>query len=659
MDITVHTGQSKSSSGTFLAPLSFASAQGEQVLLLLQVEASTTDAKALEKEATNVVRHALLETEGDAASRLDGTLKELNGLLKGLLVSQTLEDIHAIIAIVDQQGVLHASHAGRAEAYVVRGGTASQITEYTRGKPTPAFVYIASGALEPRDVVIFSTQRLLRAVTPAQLTQIAQRGDQVAEEITVMLESEKEQAAIAVIHTGKGSHKAVAKGKNEEVPAAASTRERGSGRRRTRGSGSIAKTAAAMLSSAKNLAAKGVPALKLPELSTRGKDALTKFTKDLKDPKRKRRAHLLLLAGTLATFLVVWAVVQLSLTTERSKTREELEVLVGQIDDEIRMAENRRLTGDVDAANAILQRAEERAKQVMDNERGIFRVEALDLLDRIRGKREEINNIVRLSPRVVANLAGKSPAITAQGFIGLSDGEFVVYDRQDLYRVLLNSVEEPKRITGEELILMGVSFTRFQTLLFQTTGSAIIEIIASEPVSMKTEDPAGWITGKSIAAYLRFLYVLSPENGQIYKYERLANRYSAPVPYNVNGDLANALDIAIDGNVYVLKEGGQVVKLLRGETQPFVIRHAPEGALADATQIFKVVDGNTYFLDSVNARVIVITDGGATGESSYLKQYVLEGDQMGELKDLYIDSDETRLYVLDEKRVYVVDLGAR
>lgn len=657
MDILVHTGQSKSSTGTFLAPLSFKSAQGEQVLLLLQIEASTTDAKALEKEATNVVQHALLETEGDAASRLDGTLKELNGLLKGLLVSQTLEDIHAIIAIVDQHGVLHASHAGRAEAYVVRGGTASQITEYTRGKPTPAFVYIASGALEPRDVVIFSTQRLLRAVTPAQLTQIAQRGDQVADEIIVMLESEKEQAAIAVVHAGKSLQKAVSK-EDDEAPVAP-IRERGSDRRRARSSGGVAQTATAMLSSVKSMAAKGVPALKLPELGTRGKDAFTRFAKDLKDPKRKRRAHLLLLAGTLATFLVVWAVVQLSLTTERSKTREELEVLVGQIDDEIRTAENRRLTGDVDAANAILQRAEERAKQVMDNESGLFRVEALDLLERIRGKREEINNIVRLSPRVVANLAGKNPDITAQGFIGLSDGEFVVYDRQDLYRVLLNSVEEPERITGEELILMGVSFDRFQTLLFQTTGNAMIEMISSEPVSMKTEDPAGWILGKSMAAYLRFLYVLSPENGQIYKYERLANRYSAPAEYNVNGDLTNALDIAIDGNVYVLKEGGEVVKLLRGETQPFVIRHAPEGALADATQIFKVVDGNTYFLDPVHARVIVITDGGATGESSYLKQYVLEGDQMGELKDLYVDPDETRLYVLDDKRVYVVDLGAR
>jgi len=29
---------------------------------------------------------------------------------------------------------------------------------------------------------------------------------------------------------------------------------------------------------------------------------------------------------------------------------------------------------------------------------------------------------------------------------------------------------------------------------------------------------------------------------------------------------------------------------------------------------------------------------------------------VGELKDLYIDPDETKLYVLDEKRIYAIDL---
>lgn len=662
MDISVQSGQTKAGGGTALSTLTMESAHEEQVCLLLQMEADSSAAKALEREMAAVVKHSLLETEGDASARLDGTLKELNGLLKGLLLSGSIRDVHAIISIVDSRGGLHVSHAGRAEAYVVRGASASQITEYSRGKSTPAFVYIASGSLEPRDIVIFSTQRLLRAVTPAQLVQLAQRlpvgqagSGRVVDEIVHTLDGEKEQAAIAVLLVGAGRQQMAL----EDAPPPARDRRPAAPARDRRGR----KTAVGWLKTAFP-AVKGrtlgvVASLDLPGFAASAKKWTAGFRRDLKDPLRKRRAHLLLLAGTIAAFVVVWALLQLTVNSEKSKTREELGVLVEQIGTEIRTAENRRIAGDVDAANAILQRAEERAKQVMDNELGLYRMEALDLLDRIRSKREEINNIVRLAPRVVANLAAKNPGITAQGFIGLADGEFVAYDRQDLYRVLLNSVENAVHLTDEELIVAGINFPRYQTLVFQTTGNTVVEQIAGQPTVMKTEDPAGWITGQSMEAYLRFLYILSPENNQIYKYERLSNRYGPPSQYNVNGEIQNAIDMAIDGNVFVLKDDGNIVKLLRGEAKPFVIRHAPENLLQDATRIYKVPDGSIYFLDPVGARVIVVTDGGATGESSYVKQYVLEGDQIGKLIDLYVDPDETRVYVIDEKRIYAVDLGTK
>ena len=258
---------------------------------------------------------------------------------------------------------------------------------------------------------------------------------------------------------------------------------------------------------------------------------------------------------------------------------------------------------------------------------------------------------------MVVSLTAKNPDVSALGFVGLSDGEFVVYDQTDLYRVLLNSVEDPSTIAAEgEQILYGASFPRYKTLVFQTDSNSVIEMIANQPTSMKTEDPAGWITGSDAEAWLRYIYILSPENNQIYKYERYSNRYAAPSEYNVNADLHNAIDMAIDGSVYVLKEHGEVIKLFRGELNPFVIRHLPGNILEGATRVFKVLDGNMYFLDSANKRVIVVTDGGSTGESTYTKQYVFEGE-IDILKGIYVDPDESRLYVMDSRNIYVVDLG--
>ncbi|MCA9370667.1 MAG: hypothetical protein KC680_01755 [Candidatus Peregrinibacteria bacterium] len=639
MEITVQCGHTSPKRGTTLVSERFTSGRGEDVVMLLQIDGSPSEAKALEKECTTVIKHALLETDGEASSRLDGTLKELNGLLKGLTFSQSIQEIHALIGIVDTAGVLHVSHAGRSEAYVVRSGGASQITEYTRGKPTPAFVHIASGGLEPRDVIVFSSQRLLRTVTPAQLAQLVQRGDHVLDELVVELESEKEQAAICILHVS-------GRGEQQSAPA------RSSGRKRKQRSAialsSVLASAAEVTSRVSDYMPSGIPG--------RLREVASGFLSDLKNPKRKRRAHFLLLAGTLAAFLVIWAVVNLGTSSQMRQSKAELEERLNEVDQLIRTAENRRLSGEMDSANAILEQAEQRAKQVMDNDNNLFRAEALDLLERVRVKREEINNIVRLSPRLVVNLEAKNDDIDAQGFIGLADGEFTVYDRQHLYRVLLNTVEDPQMLSDDELILDGDYFERYQTAIFQTTDNSIIEFINSQPTSMKTDDPAGWIKATDMETYLRFLYMLSPENNQIYKYERLSNRYSAPAEYNINGDLEGALDMAIDGNVYIVKKGGELMKLLRGEAQPFTIRHLPEGALSGVTKVYKVFDGNLYFLDPVHGKVIVATDGGGTAEGAYIKQYILEGDQVGELRDLYVDDEETKLYVIDEKRIHAVDL---
>lgn len=672
MDSTVHTGQTKSTSGISLVSLSFTSREKEKAVLLLHVRAASRDAKVLEDESAAIIQNSLLATEGESWHRLDGTLKELNGLFKGFLMSQTIEEIHAVVGLLDTSGTLHAAQAGRGEVYLIRGGATSQITEAMRGKPSPVFVHISSGPLEPGDAVVFSSQRLLRSLTTAQLAQTANRGDQILREIAVALDGEREQAALAAIQLTGGRR---GSGDEEELPSTPPRRAASAGRQ-FRKQSMFASLLPALQSKAKTLLSKR-PELSLPSssrlrsqrarASAAGsalastvrtlRESVRTFTADLRHPQRKRRAHLLLVASALVAFLVLWIVVQLFITAQRSKSNTELGQLVSKITAELKTVDNLRLIGDNEKANALLQLAEQQAKQVINSGVNSYRSEGLTLRDRIVAKKEEINNIVRISPRVVVNLASKSADITAQGMVGISDGEFVVYDRQNWYHVLLNSLEDGKKLSDEELIIDGASFPRYKSQVFLTTGNSVIELVSGQPVSMKTEDAKGWVTGKDAETYLRFLYVLSSDN-KIYKYERLSGRYGTSVQYNINGDLSGALDMAIDGSVYVLKDKGTVVKLFRGEAQPFTIRHGPEDVLKDTTKLFKVTERNFYFLDPLRKRIVVTTDGGASGESSYAKQYVLEGE-IGKLQDLYIDPDEAHLYVMDEKKVYVVDLGTR
>lgn len=666
MDVSVSTGATKSPRDVSLASMTLRSAQGETILLLTEFEVGKGDRATVEKECEAIVRHSLAETDGDAALRLDGALKELNGLFKGLLLSGALKDVHMAVGILDRSGMLHVSHAGRAEAYLVRRGLASQITEYQSGKPTPAFVHIASGQLEPRDTVIVATQRLLRTLTPAQLAQMAER-EQLLEAMARALEREAEHAALATFHVPSKDRPLVP----AALPLRSSGRAPVRSQRAARTGGSSARAAKlmGMLGKAAPVVGRvldaGSAAGRSAWSSIMGRDwsgvgdAFSGFLSDLTHPKRKRKAHLLLIAGAVGVLLVVYLTVSVFSFSQRSKTRAELSQLVEQIDKDIQAAENQRMMGDVARADAILLSAENNAQKVLDDSSGLFRKDASDLLARIRAKKEEISNVVRIaSPQVVADLSGRASDVAAEGLVGLDDGKFLAYDRQDAYRVLLNTVEDPTRVSEDQLIIDGEEFSRFSTIAFLMTGNGVIEFTGDQAVTMKTDDPNGWVAGKDLETYQRFLYILSPDQKQIYKYERLNGRYAAPTQYNVNGDLTGALDMVIDGDVYVLKEGGAMIKLFRGEAQPFAIRKAPEGLLADATTMVKVPGKSFYVLDPKANRVIVIGDGGQTGEAAYLKQYVLDGEQVGALKDLWVDAEETRLYVMDDKRIYVVDLSA-
>lgn len=649
MDLIVRTGQTRAHSGSLIVPHALESAGGERIVFLLEAHGDAESARAMEHSCLETIHSALVSTEGEAATRLDGALKELNGLLKGLLVGARLHDVHLLLAICEEDGTLHVSHAGRSEGYLVRKGSASQVTEYTGGKPTPAFVHIASGNLEPRDVVVLSTQRLLRTLTPAQLGKVAAKGGQTAlTALTATLEGEGEGAALALIEIDtRGSDD------DEEVPAARSARR---GKAVVGRGAEVAGAAAAWFK--ETTSGLSLPKVDVHSRVRRLRGMFDQLLADLSHPTRKKRAHLLLLAGALAALVAIWAVVHLFTLSALSKTEGDLQQLVTQINESIKTAENRRLIGKIDDANDILEQAEERANQIIVNKSGLYRAEALNLLQTIQSKREELNNIIRIpSPRVAANVAAKNGSVSLNGLVGVDDGEFFAYDTQDVYRVLLNSVDNPSPLGTGGSIVDAVAFPRYDAVAFMTTDNSVVELVAGEATTMKTEDPNGWVSGEDIKSYQRNLYILSSTNRKIEKYERLTNRYAAPVQYNVNGDLTDAIDMAIDGNIYVLKRGGTVLKYYRGEVQPFKILRLPKDAMLDVTKVAK--QGNFYFLDPVGKRVLVTTDGGANGESLYVKQYVLEGEQVGTLKDLYVDPEDSHLYVMDDQRIYIIDLMTR
>lgn len=665
MDFTVRTGRTKTTKGIFAAAHVLPSSRGETVCLLMEAHGEESDVYTLEKECLASMEHSLLEAEGAAPARLDGTLKELNGLLKGLLLTGSVREAHMLIALLEKDGQLHLSHAGRAEGYLVRQGTTTQITEYVAGKPMPAFVHISSGELEERDIVVLSTQRLLRVLTPVQVSSTVLRSADPVHNIIQSLEAEGDQAAIAIMAApSRGGESTI-----NETPKTMSRLRRVPKKSIMQQSLPIFEQVTRPLARAIGRTTQAfAERMKSLRWTTSMRSRITTFVDDLKHPDRKKRAHLLLLTAAVGLLIVIWASVHVFTVSQRSKTKIELKDLVNQIEEQMKTAQNRHIIGDTESANKILEQAEQKARQVRDNESGLYRSEAIELLGRITSKRDEINNTLRVaSPHVTANIAGKEPSVQLIGFIGLSDGEFLAYDRQGFFRILLNSVDARVRASETDVIVDGTEFPRFQSQVFLTNGNSIIEVQNGQASMMKTDDADGWIAGTDVETYQRNIYILNPDQKKIFKYERLSNQFAGRVQYNVNGDLTGAIDMAIDGNVYVLKNGGEVLNFLRGEVKPFSIKRLPPDALKNATKILKSAR-NFYFLapaqtgegrSDVGGRIIVTSDGGTSGESVYQRQYIIEGEQIGKIQDLFVDTEESHLYVADDKRIYMIDLLAK
>lgn len=661
-ELAISTAKTRLQGDAQLFSKTFKGEKGEQAIALLHIEGREREAHHFVQECFATIERAILTAEGEAYIRLEECLKELNGLLKGTLISEHIHSVHAVIALTEADGTLHVAQAGRAEAYLTRGGSTTQITESSSFHGSLVqFLHISSGTVREGDGVILSTERLFRSMTPSRITQTLRHRGEALERIREVLEGERETAVLALL-----AFKEKTKGVLATTPSSLTSR-RTSSLLSIRGRNMLGKAGRKhqeLFRRAKANLPSMPPLHSLGEFENILRSALKnlqrvckQFFDDLQHPTRKRKAHLLLLAGAIVVFVGIYAGFKISTTSKRHQSRIELEKLVETINSDLKLAENRQLMGDLESANAVLSRAEQEARSVMQHESGLFRTDALELLDRIRAKREVVNNIVRLTPTVVANLSAQNADIAARGLIGIERGRFIVYDRQNLYSIIVNAVDEPQRLDGENLILDGAPLERFKTQIFLTQENRLIELIEGQPTAMKTDDPGGWLTGPDMETYLRFLYILSPQNNQILKYERLSNRYSPPSEYNVNGNLEGAIDMTIDSDVYVLHQGGTVTKLFRGETKPFAFRNLPEHTLKNVIKFVKPSEqGNFYFLDPEDRRIIVTRADDNNGESLYLKQFILEGDQVGTLQDLYVDTEESQLFVLGEKKLYSISL---
>ncbi len=605
----------------------------ERISLFLVLSISSTQVPGAEigKEAFQLLQdHFLDDLSGDPYDRFENALREVNVMISEKekeLGVKFVPNMHVVGGVI-QKDMLFLSQRGDAHGYLVRKRHVSSITEglCDEKNKDDLFQNIASGVLEVSDSVILTTGQLVQYVTPNDLSKIfsEQSLGEAAKELEDLLGNDLEdQIALLSFEILEKAAGAVAEeedGEVEKKKEIEDVEEEASGKRWRR---SI---------------------LILRDWLRH--EQRWAWLKDIKNWEKKK----LLTAIMVLVVVIGGGVLGLRLFTSQQRVIEEMEGKLGAAEENITQAETR---GAFDKAEAslLLQEAEGLAVDVLES--GYLGGRASQVLDAVEQQRDYLDNVVHIDDELTmtVDFSGLLGSATIQGVVPYQD-RIVVYTATEAYQILLGEAQSPDVIDSAERVVEADYFEDRENIVMLTASGNVMEYTDGNSQFADTSD-VDWHSGVDVKSYSSKIYVLDPEENQIWKYQRGTSSYGSATAYLSEGvDVGDGISFAIDGNIWVLNEGGTITKLLSGDEIEYSVTDAPLDSIEGVVALYTELEVNQlYLLDAAKDRLLIYNKSSRTEDITYSQQYVLDGLR-GDLVDMYVDKDRDTIVLVTDSALY-------
>lgn len=202
---------------------------------------------------------------------------------------------------------------------------------------------------------------------------------------------------------------------------------------------------------------------------------------------------------------------------------------------------------------------------------------------------------------------------------------------------------------------------RNATLLILDSAGTLLQLdptwgLQTLPISQRES----WRYPQLIGSFNGNFYLLDPQLNQILRYRPTAEGFTGdPEPYFAPGtvvDLGGAIDMAIDGNIWILYANGIVQKFFDGRQVPFELVGYDE-PLRAPTALFAGQDGtmatrHLYMADAGHGRITEFDK-----EGKFVRQFRLaEGQALRSVRSFFVDEVNGFLYFLTNDALYKTDL---
>jgi hypothetical protein len=167
-----------------------------------------------------------------------------------------------------------------------------------------------------------------------------------------------------------------------------------------------------------------------------------------------------------------------------------------------------------------------------------------------------------------------------------------------------------------------------------------------------------WVQPVAAMGYGGNFYILDPQANQIFRYRPGEGGYPDPpesylAPDTPQGTLNGAVDMAIDGYIYVLYADGNIRKFDGGAPAPFELLDL-DHAFSNPTALFTAPDQQVRYLyvaDAGNRRIVQLEKGGR-----FVRQLKPSDDgtvDFAGIRSIFVDELAGKMYLVDSKALFI------
>jgi hypothetical protein len=150
--------------------------------------------------------------------------------------------------------------------------------------------------------------------------------------------------------------------------------------------------------------------------------------------------------------------------------------------------------------------------------------------------------------------------------------------------------------------------------------------------------------------YAGRLYLLNKKQNQIYKYTKTAAGFGKEEKWlQESVDLNEAISLTADGNLYILKNNGKVIKFYKGKQVPFILEEIWPRLEMPIKILTWYEAKNIYILEPKNERIVIFDKTGKLVQQIYSERFT-------SLKDFAVNGKETKIWLLDNNQIIEIGL---